>query len=204
MISVITCPRPGGIKYLYPLLDAVNKQCPHSTRLLLCDGINESWEGWQSESIVLLEKIDPRDNKHVGWKAIEAATKLGEDLLFLEDDVFPVDDSSVIDALAHNVPEVCGFTSFHRSRRTSPGIHAATDFWMSQAVKIPYRSMTHLLSWRKTCSGDWEAIGGFDTALAVAGGAARWKYEQTVRNYFWHVGAVSAVINGPDGRSLVF
>jgi hypothetical protein len=153
---------------------------------------------------VLPEKVDPRDNKHVGWKAIEKAAQLGEDLLFLEDDVFPADNSSVADALCHVVPDGCGFSSFHRSRRTTPGIHDAANFIMSQAVKIPVRSLPHLLSWRKISSGDWEAIGGFDTALAAAGGAARWKYEQTDRNHFLHVGEVSAVHNGSDGRSVAF
>ena len=204
MISVITCPRPGGVKYLYPLLDAVNRQCPHATKLLLCDGTSESWEGWCSETVVLPAKVDSRDNKHVGWEAIEKAAQLNEDLLFLEDDVFPVDDTAVVDALRHVVPDDCGFSSFHRSRRTTPGIRDATGFMMSQAVKIPVRSLPHLLSWRKISSGDWEAIGGFDTALAVAGGAARWMYEQTERNYFNHIGEVSAIHNDSRGRSIAF
>ena len=205
MISVITCPRPGGVKYLYPLLDAVNRQCPHACLgFSFCDGTSEVREGWRSETCVLPGKVDPRDNKHVGWEALERAAQLDEDLLFLEDDVFPVDDSAVADAISHVVPDGCGYTSFHRSRRTTPGIHSAAGFMMSQAVKIPMRSMAHLLSWRKISSGDWEAVRGFDVALAVAGHDARWKYEQTERNYFLHVGEVSAIQNGPDGRSVSF
>ena len=146
----------------------------------------------------------PRDNKFVGWRAIEKAHVFGEDLLFLEDDVLPADGTAMIDALRYEVPGDCAFTSLHRSRRTTPGIHAAEKFVMSQAVKIPRRSFVHLLGWRRVCSGDWEAIFGVDTALAMAGKDARWKYEQTERNYFHHVGEVSAVHNGADGRSAAF
>lgn len=204
MISVITCPRPGGVKYLYPLLDAVNLQCPSITKIILCDGIVEHWDGWNSETVSLLGKIDSQDNKHIGWEALEKASQLGEDLLFLEDDVFPVDSSSITDALCHVVPDGCGYSSFHRSRRTVPGVRDAGLFLMSQAVKIPRKSLPHLLSWRKISSGDWEAIKGFDAALAVAGRAANWNYEQTERNYFFHVGEISAICNGPDGRSIAF
>src|SRR4051812_5659506 len=125
MISVITCPRPGGVKYLYPLLDAVNAQCPHAARFLLCDGTSETWVGWRSEAIALPAKVDSRDNKHIGWEALRIAAQRNEDLLFLEDDVLPVDDSAVADALGYPVPDSCGYVSFHRSERTAPGIHGS-------------------------------------------------------------------------------
>lgn len=202
MIAVITCPRPRGVTYLAPLLAAVNEGCPGERRFLLCDGTLEQWPGWCAELLPVREKLWPNDNKYVGWKAVERAERAGEDLLFLEDDARPVDAGALIEVLSHVVPAECGFTSFHRSKWTTPGVHDANKFMMSQAVKIPARSLPHLVSWRRTCSGDWEAIHGFDCALAVAGGNARWKYEQTERNYFDHVGEVSAVHNGVDGRSI--
>lgn len=203
MISVITCPRPTGVKYLYPLLAAVNVACPDERRVLLCSGPIETWPGWISESFAHPAHA-PRDNKFVGWHAIEKAHVVGEDLLFLEDDVFPADATALGDALRYEVPVDCGFASFHRSRWTTPGVHDAGKFMMSQAVKISRRSFVHLLDWRRICSGDWEAVVGVDTALATAGHNARWKYEQTERNYFNHVGEISAVHNGADGRSVAF
>ena len=203
MVAIITCPRPGGVKYLYPLLAAVNEACPEERRVLLCSGPIETWPGWSSETFVHPVHA-PRDNKFVGWRVIEKAHAIGEDLLFLEDDVRPADATALSDAIRHEVPSDCAFTSFHRSRRTTPGIHDAGKFMMSQAVKIPCRSFVHLIGWRRVCSGDWEAIAGVDTALATAGQQARWKYEQTERNYFDHIGEVSAVHNGADGRSVAF
>lgn len=203
MISVITCPRPTGVKYLYPLLDAVNEACPNEKRFLFCDGNSETWPGWQTVALDLSgEKVGVNDNKFIGWRAIEHAQSLGEDLLFLEDDAEPVDATSVVDALNHVVPDECAFTAFHRSRWTEPGIHAGVKFMMSQAVKIPLRSSDHLLAWHRRAVGDWEAIKGVDTAIAVASHSAGWVYEQTERNYFRHVGEVSAVQNDSNGRSV--
>ena len=202
MISIITCPRPAGVKYLHPLLAVINEVCPTERRFVFCDGSAEFWPGWCSESFEFVEKNGLPDNKYVGWKALEKAERLGEDLLFLEDDVRPASSSSLLAALAHEVPSECGYASLHRSRWTTYGIHDSSKFMMSQAVKIPARSLHHLVSWRRSYSGDWEAITGFDVALAVAGSNARWKYEQTERNYFDLVGEVSAVHNGADGRSI--
>lgn len=203
MISVITCPRPGGVKYLYPLLAAVSAACPDEKRFLFCDGSSETWPGWCSESFELKEKLGRPDNKHIGWKAIERAAGLGEDLLFLEDDVFPADEPSLVDAVRHSVPESCAYTSFHRTKWTTPGVHESGLFTMSQAVKIPFRSFAHLFAWRRISSGDWEAVvDGFDKALAEAGHNARWMYEQTERNYFNHVGEISAIHNDANGRSI--
>lgn len=190
------------MKYLYPLLAAVSAACPDEKRFLFCDGNGETWPGWCSETFDLKEKLGQPDNKHIGWKAIERAAALGEDLLFLEDDASPVDASSVSDAMSHVVPDSCAFTSFHRSKWTTPGVHGAGKFTMSQAVKIPVRSFAHLLAWRRISSGDWEALFGFDTALAAAGHQAHWSYEQTERNYFHHVGEVSAIHNDGNGRSI--
>lgn len=203
MISVITCPRPGGVSYLRPLLSAVSEACPGERCVLLCSGPLEFWPGWVSVPFSHPAHA-PRDNKFVGWAATERAASLGEDLLFLEDDVSPADATAVADAVRYEVPLDCGFASLHRSRWTTPGTHEAGKFMMSQAVKIPARSFAHLLDWHRRCSGDWEAIFGVDIALATAGHNARWKYEQTERNYFNHVGEVSSVRNGADGRSVAF
>lgn len=75
---------------------------------------------------------------------------------------------------------------------------------MSQAVKFPMGSLAPLLKWRDMARGDWEAIEGFDLSIAVAGKALGWNYEQTTENYFTHVGKVSAVHNGPDGKSIAW
>lgn len=189
------------MKYLYPLLAAISEACPDEQCFLFCDKITELWPGWCSEEFKF-GGHGSLDNKHIGWKVLERAERTGEDLLFLEDDVRPVDSTSLLAALNHQIPAGCGYTSFHRSKWTTPGIHDSNKFMMSQAIKIPARSLPHLISWRRICSGDWEAVIGFDTALAVAGSNARWKYEQTERNYFDHVGEVSAVRNGADGRSV--
>lgn len=203
MISVLTCPRPGGVKYLYPLLDVVSKTCPNEKKLLFCDGSNEEWPGWQTVSLDLSgEKMGINDNKFASWRAFEHAHALGDDLLFLEDDIVPVDATSVMDAVNHAVPAECAFTSFHRSRWTVPGIHPGTAFMMSQAVKIPLRSLKHLVDWQRMSRGDWEAIRGVDAAIAVASRSASWQYEQTERNYFDHVGEISAVRNDQNGRSV--
>lgn len=202
MISIITCPRPNGVTYLHPLLVAVDAVCPGELRFLFCDGVTERRADWRTIVLPPGGKYDQRDNKYVGWMAVEEAARAGEDLLFLEDDIRPVDAFSIVAARNHQIPDQCGFTSFHRSKWTTAGIHDASKFLMSQAVKIPMRSLAHLIDWRQRCSGDWEAVFGFDTALAVAGRDARWKYEQTERNYFDHVGEVSAVHNGADGRSV--
>ena len=203
MISVITCPRPGGVKYLYPLLEAVNEACPTERRVLFCDGSSETWPGWETFALDLrAEKMGVNDNKFIGWRAIECARAAGEDLLFLEDDARPVDAASIGDAVNHLVPNACAFSSLHRSRWTAPGILPGTVFMMSQALKIPRRSFDHLLDWRRISTGDWEAIRGVDTAIAVASRSGRWLYEQTERNYFCHVGEVSAVRNDANGRSV--
>lgn len=203
MISVITCPRPGGARYLTPLLEAVSAACPSEKKFLFCDGNNDTWPGWQTVTLDLSgEKLGVNDNKFIGWRAIERADLLGEDLLFLEDDARPVDASSIADAVSYVVPEECAFTSLHRSRWTVPGVHLGTAFMMSQAIKVPRRSFAHLLDFPRLTPGDWEAIRGVDTAISVACRSVRWLYEQTERNYFNHVGEVSAVRNDHDGRSV--
>lgn len=202
MISVITCPRQNGVKYLYSLLDAIDACVPKERLFLFCDGNDEIRSGWQ------IERLEPkwigrRDNKYIGWKTIEKAASIGEDLLFFEDDILPLDSTAIGDAVHHVVPAACGYTSFHRSRWTRPGgIWPSGVFTHSQAVKIPVRSFPHLLDWYRRCSGDWDAIEGFDSALQWAGHNARWLFEQTERNYFDHIGEVSAVHNGADGRSI--
>lgn len=177
MISVLTCPRPGGISYIEPLLDAINTEVPEGRLFIVRDG-------------PILRS--PPDNKFAGWRAIEEALRVSEDLLFLEDDVRPAFDGAIREAIAYKVPEEAGYSSFHLSRFTAPGIRPSVTFMMSQAVKIPLRSLNWLVKFPNYCIGDWQAVLGFDCALASAGHAAGWFYEQKERNYFNHVGLVSA------------
>ena len=149
------------------------------------------------ESFDLKENWGQPDNKHVGWKAIEKAERLGEDLLFLEDDAFPADSTAISDAMNHMVPARAPSRRSTGRGGRRPACTTSGIFMMSQAVKIPVRSFAHLLAWRRVSSGDWEAISGFDTALAAAGHSSRWLYEQTERNHFNHLGVVSAVRNNP-------
>jgi hypothetical protein len=121
----------------------------------------------------------------------------------LEDDARPVDENSLLDTLNYSVPPQVAFTSFHRSSYTTPGIHPARMFVMSQAIKIPARSLPWLLKWREVCWGDWNVIVGVDLAIAEAGHNNGWLYEQTERNYFDHVGLVSAARPSQNSVSLI-
>lgn len=175
MITIITCPRPGGVSYIEPLLIEINRQVPNEKLTILKD-----------------VPLPNPDNKHIGWKALEVAANSGEDLLFLEDDVRPIGDS-LIDAVNYKVPDDVAFTSLHRNKFHEPGIHPSRDFTLSQALKIPHRSFDWLLRWPKIHWGDWEFRNGFDTCLAGAANNHGWSYEQSERNYFTHVGKVTCV-----------
>lgn len=175
MITIITCLRSGGVSYIEPLLASIKLQVPNEKLGILKD----------------VPLANP-DNKHIGWKALQMAADLGEDLLFLEDDVRPVGDS-LIDAINYQVPPNVAYSSLHRNKYTTPGTHPSKNFILSQAVKIPYRSLEWLLIWPKVNWGDFEVRNGFDTCLSEAGQNNGWLYEQTERNYFNHVGKISSV-----------
>lgn len=179
MISILTCPRPDGVSYVEPLLEAIQAELPDE-RLEIVRDVPTS----------------PPNNKHTGWRALALAAEHGEDLLFLEDDVRPAFPGALAAAAAYEVPAWAAFTSLHQPRPAATlGAIAALVFQMSQAVKIPRRSLDWLLRFPTTARGDWEAATGFDLALAAAGRAAAWSYEQA-ESYFRHVGVVSAARPG--------
>lgn len=175
MISIITCKRPGGVSYVEGLLGSLEK------------------EGLRAE--VFVDEPGPigvrPDNKRVGWKALEAAYEIGEDLLFLEDDARPLFPGAIAAAVAYPVPEWAAWSSLCDCRDTGWTRTPAIYFQMSQAVKIPNRSLYPLLQLPRLNRGDWDAVTGFDIAMAVTGHAAGWLYEQG-RKCFEHIGYVSA------------
>jgi hypothetical protein len=199
MISVLTCPRPTGVSYLEPLLYVINKVCPNETKVLICDGPKLDVPDWHILQAPPFYQRRGMDNKFPGWMAFEYANQIGQDLLFLEDDVRPVNDQFLLEAVHYQVPSNVSYSSLHKSKLTTTGIQPSARFMMSQAVKIPFRSLPWLLRWPVHSSGDWEAITGVDLAIAMAGNCNGWLYEQTELNYFDHIGTISAARPGMPG-----
>lgn len=212
LVSVITAPRPRHASYVVGTLAAVDAGLPEEARrLLICDG------PWTAPQIppVRWERIDLGersrrhgslpDNKAPGWVAIRTAAAVGTDLLFLEDDIRPLghrqgdarssERGNAFEYMAaHEVPADVAFTSFFSAQR-QPGRYDADAFQMSQAVKIPHRSLDWLVRAPAIEQLTWTEVVGVDLAIAHLGRAAGWKFEQT-SNLVEHIGLWSAAHPG--------
>lgn len=192
LISVITCPRPRGVSYLAGTLASVDAELA-CDRLLVCDGDAViAPAGWSVETIAPRARrvsILP-DNKEPGWVAIGAALARGADLLFLEDDIRPLHRGAFAAMAAHQVPDGVAFTSFF-SRLRAPGVHRAEQFQLSQALKIPHRSLRVLADAEKTDPLQWSLVVGVDIAISAFGRMADWRFEQ-MPNFIEHIGLWSA------------
>lgn len=169
MISVITCPRPGGEDY--------------------CSGLLSELTG--RPVVVFHDHVGflmrPPNNRFVGQSALEVAAAAGTDLLFLEDDVRPVDRSAVAAMVDHIVPAWAAWTSFYGPR--SLGRHHAGAFSCSQALKLPVRTIAEVV--RRAGEWSWQSATGIDLALASVGTAIGWEFEQA-ETLVRHVGVRSA------------
>lgn len=193
MISVLTCPRPGGASYLEQTLGEVERDCPDALKVIVCDGREVTRPGWTSMVVPPRARAPGAvDNKAPGWVPIWTAFAAGRDLLFLEDDVSGLAPGAFRQMLEHRPQDGVAFTSFyHRTRR--PGVYQVGDFDMSQALKIPARTVAALWDFKVTGPpGDWANVVGVDLAIAVALKPRGWRYE-LAPSLVAHVGAVSAV-----------
>jgi len=195
LVSVMTCPRPGGVSYLDGTLAAVDADLAHRPRLLVCDGPEpRKPEGWFA-ALVPARRRAARglpDNRVPGWAAIWVAFSMGADLLFLEDDVRPLTPGAFAKMAAHQVAPGAAFTSFyHRDRK--PGIHDAAVFNMSQAVLLPSATVADL--WQDRDDPATDQVVGVDLAIAILGRGRRWRFEQTAP-LVEHVGKYSAAMPG--------
>jgi hypothetical protein len=214
LVSVITAPRPRHASYVVGTLAAADAGLPPAVRrLLICDG---PWTAIQPppatwERVDLGERARRHgplpDNKTPGWLAIRAAAAAGADLLFLEDDIRPLGRRRGDDFVAgrgnafeymagHDVPPEVAFTSFFSAQR-GPGIYGADAFQMSQAVKIPHRSLDWLVRAPAIEQLTWTEVVGVDLAIAHLGRAAGWRFEQT-SNLVEHIGLWSAAHPGNE------
>jgi hypothetical protein len=196
VVSMTTCRRPHGVSYLEGSLKAVDADLTAYQRLLICDGEfpEALTPGWLP--IVLPQQAKRNtnlpDNKQVGWVAIRFAAMIGADLLFLEDDIRPLQAGAFSSMVAHQVPDQVAFTSFFRGSMNRPeGIHPAGEFQMSQAVKIPLRSLQVLARANEIDRERWQGVTGVDIEIAEIGSISHWKFEQT-GNLIEHIGLWSA------------
>lgn len=200
LVSVITCPRPHGASYVAGTLAAVDAGVPLSVRrLLICDGARPAVpSGWEAVDVPPRSRRNGAlpDNKDVGWLAIMAAAAAGADLLFLEDDIRPLPDhrDAFARMAAHEVPSGAAFTSFF-SKFNPAGCYDSGRFEMSQAVKIPARSLAWLARGPGVDPGLWLRTTGVDIAIGQLGARAGWRYEQT-DNLVEHIGMWSAAHPG--------
>lgn len=193
LISVLTCRRPRGVSYLAGTLASVDVDVDTSvSRLLVCDGDEVIADGWTSAVVPPRPRASGRlpDNKVPGWVAIKTAAAMGADLLFLEDDIRPLHRGAFAAMVAHEVPAGAAFASFF-SRMRTPGMHGVADFQLSQAVKIPNRSLGVLANAEKSDPLQWSMVIGVDIAISAFGRSAGWRFEQT-QNFIEHIGLWSA------------
>jgi len=194
LVSVLTCPRPGGVSYVEGTLAAVDAELGGDVRrVLVCDGPAPAHPvGWTELLVPPREKVRAElpDNKAPGWVAMWAAYAQGADLLFLEDDIRPVRPGAFAAMAQHQVAAGCAFTSFYHRLR-APGIHDAAAFNMSQAVLIPWFRLVALWSQRNNLS----TVVGVDLGIAEVGRRAGWRFEQTAP-LIAHVGTLSAAMPG--------
>lgn len=179
MIAVLTCPRPGDVSYLDGLLELLARDVPKEQLLVVHDE-----KGWREM---------PPNNRGAAWKALEAAARVGADLLFLEDDVRPRSPYCLRIAVDYPVPPVAAFSALYTPPEAPQiGIRPAAGFKHPQALKIPGRSLDWLIAFADHQFALWASIVGFGPALAAAGAAAGWLYEQLPHSLFDHIGVVSA------------
>src|ERR1022692_2009105 len=174
MISVLTCKRVAG-NYVQETLNSIEDAQLNEKKLLVCQGelpdIKMS-QIWMIHKVPLL--IGTIDNKFSGWETIKTAYKQKEDLLFLEDDIRPINSDSIQKMVNYVVPEWAAFTSFFHPIKT-PRRYPAKEFLMSQAVLIPFRSMKWLIEGPEVLNGDWACVRGFDEALSHFASLASWE-----------------------------
>lgn len=194
LVSVLTCPRPGGVSYLAGTLAAVDAELPGVRKLVIFDGgTPASRDGWTVATYPARPPRPPhgyQDNREPAWVAIWAAFSSGSDLLFLEDDIRPIAPGSFAAMAQHEVVDICAFASFHHLNR-APGVYDVASFNMSQAVLVPWRSLSTLWTRRHEVGrATW-----VDLAIAEVGRRAGWRFEQT-ENLVRHVGTISAAMPG--------
>lgn len=197
MVSVLTAKRPHGVSYLEGTLASVDRELSCDKLLVWDASPNEEAPivptGWKLEiEPARAHKLDTYypDNKIPAWRAINIAAESGYDLLFLEDDVRGLHPGVFKQMAGYQVPDTVAFTSFFTKFR-APGLHPAIDFQMSQAIKIPNRSLRILAKASEIDPYRWEITTGVDIAIAQFGSVFNWNYEQT-ENLIEHIGLWSA------------
>ena len=204
MIVVLTCQREGA-SYVEETLNQIDASAPAGvTKIILSDGPPppeaDRRPGW--ENVVSPRPIRQPQNKWSAWKAFELAFEAKEDLCFFEDDLLLAKNAAAR-ICEFKVPDDLTFVTFFSPWLTKSQplglwrIHGAS-YIMAQSLKFPLRTCERLLGMRQ--SDEWlEASGaeGFD-------GAVRWYcmkhhllYGIHNPSLVQHVGAVSAVGNGP-------
>lgn len=179
MIAVLTCPRPGGVNYVDGLIELLARDVPKEQLLVVHDE-----KGWREV---------PPNNRGAGWKALEAAARVGADLLFLEDDVRPRTPFCLRIAVDYPVPPAAAFTALYRAPgEPDAGILPASNLQSSRALKIPGRSLDWLMAFMERNFPLWASMVCFHEAVAAAGLYAGWRYEQIDQSLFDHIGVVSA------------
>lgn len=190
LISVITSPRPNKVSYVENTLGYIDLEVDVNVpRVLICHGgrpviVPKIWKIFDVPF-----ETKHVDNKFSGWAALNAASVLSSDLLFLEDDIKPVRSGSFNEALNHEVPEWAAFSSFFHAIK-SPGCYPCSKFTMSQALKIPLRTVKYLLSAQRGFMGNWWASRGIDLIIGQFCKFNQFEFEQT-ENKVKHVGVVS-------------
>lgn len=176
MITIISCPRPGGVEYLSGLAVALRDEGVDWTVLVDQDGYRRR----------------PPNNRDVGWLAIAAAAEAGDQLLFLEDDVRPIRPGAARAALAHRIAPGAAFASLCSSPIGQPlGVWPGGAFQGTRAVLFPPAAVRWLASSRATHAIFWRSAIGIDLTIATLAQLAGWSYEQA-SPLFEHVGRVSA------------
>ena len=178
MISVITCSRPQNVLYVDDLLKVLREY----------QIIPTVFKDTQLKT--------PPDNKYIAWYVFRQAAKTSNDLLFLEDDVLPMSETALQTAINYVVPDNCAWSSLCLSTIHASGRHPAAQFAMSQALKIPNKTLQALVNFATTHQDDWLAVRGVDTAMAVVGKYSKWQFEQSSLACFEHVGKISVAHSG--------
>ena len=199
LISIITSSRPDGISYVENTIKYIDNEVEYNIpRVLICHGGRPRGPiPWNWRIIDLPFETKHIDNKYSGWEALRAASELQTDLLFLEDDIKPSRKGSFNEMLAHEVPDGLAFTSFFHAIYPK-GNYPCNKFNMSQAVKIPLRTVEYLLGSQKGFMGNWWANRGIDLIIGQFCHFNQMRYEQT-DNKIKHVGVVSICSPGNLG-----
>lgn len=199
VLTVITCPRPGGASYVDRTLGWIEEEEASArlslSKFIICDSEPVFRAGWQTRRIV--RGWTPHAlpaNKWAGWEALSVASEQGSDLLFLEDDIEPLAPGALRRLVETPIPDDAAWMSFFHPSRP-PGRYPAPVFMYCQALKIPRRTVSDLLRIPLIVPGDWEGARGFDEALAALAPRAAEFYQAAP--IVAHIGEVSVANPSP-------